>query len=187
MKIGYARVSTQDQDLALQLAALKKAGCEKIYSDKASGRNAERQGLQAALLHLRAGDTLCVWRLDRLGRSMNDLVTLLEGFKSAGVHFESVTEQLDTSTPMGAFLYYMAAAFSQMQRDQIVENTNAGLLAARAKGKIGGRPRKVTEEKLETARLLIASGQTYPQTARALGVAASTLYTALPVFAEVMK
>lgn len=187
MKIGYARVSTQDQDLALQLAALQKAGCEKIYSDKASGRNADRLGLQAALLHLRAGDTLCVWRLDRLGRSMSDLITLLEGFKKAEVHFESVTDNLDTTTVMGAFMYNVLAAFAQMNRDQIVENTNAGLLAARAKGRIGGRPRKVNDEKIKTAKLLIASGQSYPQVAKVLGVAASTLYTALPVFAEVKK
>jgi DNA invertase Pin-like site-specific DNA recombinase len=118
---------------------------------------------------------------------MSDLITLLEGFKKAEVHFESVTDNLDTTTVMGAFMYNVLAAFAQMNRDQIVENTNAGLLAARAKGKIGGRPRKVNAEKLETAKLLIASGQSYPQVAKVLGVAASTLYTALPVFAEVKK
>src|ERR671926_1954198 len=141
MLIGYARVSTHDQTLDLQLDALKKAGCEKFYTDTASGGKAEREGLDEALNYAREGDVLVVWRLDRLGRSLRHLIetiTLLNGRK---VGFRSLTENIDTTTSGGKLVFHIFGALAEFERDIIRERTNAGLTAARARGKIGGRPR----------------------------------------------
>src|SRR5215813_13908590 len=144
MLVGYARVSTQDQHLDLQLDALHKAGCEKIFTDKMSGAKA-RPGLDDALAFLRsgAGDVLVVWKLDRLGRSLIDLVTFINTLKARDIHFKVLTENIDTSSPMGELYFHFTAALAQFERGHIRERTMAGLTAARARGRLGGRPRKL--------------------------------------------
>ena len=142
-KVGYARVSTDDQDLALQLDALKKHGCSKdlIFSDKASGAKAHRPGLDACLKNLRDGDVLVVWRLDRLGRSVRHLVTLIEHLRERGVAFRSICDGvIDTTSASGELVFNIFSALAQFERRLIVERTNAGLAAARARGRFGGRP-----------------------------------------------
>ena len=134
MQIGYARVSTQDQDLRLQYEALRKVQCDKIYEDKASGAKASREGLKLALEILRKDDCLVVWKLDRLGRSVKDLVTVISDLEQRGVHFKSLTDQIDTSTTAGRFFFHVMASLAQMERDLIKERTQAGLNAARQLG-----------------------------------------------------
>ncbi len=142
MLIGYARVSTHEQILDLQLDALFKAGCgpDKTYTDKISTRKAERPRLQQALDQLRAGDTLVVWRLDRLGRSLQELINLVNNIHAKGAGFKSLTENMDTTTPGGKLVFHFFAALAEFERDIIQERTRAGLAAARARGRIGGRP-----------------------------------------------
>ncbi len=180
MFVGYARVSTNDQNLTLQLDALKQAGCEKIFEDKASGSRANRPGLEAALEFMREGDTLTVWKLDRLGRSMKglvDLCALLEGKKQ---NFKSLTDGIDTGTTTGRFLYNVMASFAQMERELIVERTHAGLDAAKRQGRVGGRPRTMTPSKLASAKKLLESGTPPKDVAKNLGVSVPTLYRWLP-------
>src|SRR5690349_13000622 len=141
MLIGYARVSTQDQTLALQQDALARAGCERIFADTASGALAERRGLEEALGFARAGDTLVVWKLDRLGRSIRHLIDTINGLQERGVGFKSLTEAIDTTTSGGKLVFHVFAALAEFERDIIRERTNAGLTAARARGRNGGRPR----------------------------------------------
>ncbi len=141
MLIGYARVSTQDQTLALQLDALKAAGCERIFQDTASGTNTERKGLEQALDHVRAGDTLVVWRLDRLGRSLRHLIETITALAAKSIGFKSITEQIDTTTSGGKLIFHVFGALAEFERDIIRERTQAGLAAARARGRRGGRPR----------------------------------------------
>src|SRR4051794_37746671 len=131
MLIGYARVSTQDQNLALQRHALRHSGCERIYEDKISGTRAERPGLVKALDTLRVGDTLVVWKLDRLGRSVKQLVDLVAQLSASGVHFQSLTDSIDTGTPSGRFFFHVMASLAEMERELMVERTQAGLAAAR--------------------------------------------------------
>jgi DNA invertase Pin-like site-specific DNA recombinase len=182
MRIGYARVSTQDQNLDLQTDALNNEGCEKIYSDKISGTKREkREGLERALEDLREGDTLVVWKLDRLGRSVKDLVELVGELGKRGVGFQSVTDSIDTSTPAGRFFFHMMAALAQMERDLIVERTVAGLVAARAQGRVGGRKPKMTPSKLAAAKKLFENGTSHKEIAENLGVSLPTLYRWLPV------
>ena len=138
-KIGYARVSTEEQELSLQLDALKKAGCAKIFSEKASGKNADRPALLDALNHLQDGDIFVVWKLDRLGRSVKDLVGFVEQLKEQGVQFCSLTDGIDTTTPAGRFFFHVMAALAEMEADLIRERTYAGLKAARERGRKGGR------------------------------------------------
>ena len=181
MQIGYARVSTQDQDLRLQYEALRHAQCDKIYDDKASGTKASREGLKLALGVLRENDTLVVWKLDRLGRSVKDLVTIVCDLEQRGVHFKSLTDQIDTSTPSGRFFFHIMASLAQMERDLTIERTRAGLEAARRQGRTGGRKRKMTDSKINAARRLIQDGTPARDVAKNLGVSIPTLYRWLPV------
>lgn len=140
MKIGYARVSTSDQTLDLQEDALKKAGCERIFTDKASGAKTERPGLEQAVRFVRPGDILVVWKLDRLGRSLRHLIDVVGELSTREIGFQSLTEALDTTTPGGRLLFHIMGALAQFERDIIRERTMAGLAAGRARGRLGGRP-----------------------------------------------
>jgi DNA invertase Pin-like site-specific DNA recombinase len=180
MLIGYARVSTQDQNLELQRKALIDAGCEKIFDDKVSGSRSERPGLAQALEMLRDGDTLVVWKLDRLGRSVKHLVDLVGELDELGVHFRSLTDSIDTSTASGRFFFHVMASLAEMERGLTVERTRAGLEVARSLGRVGGRKRKMTDSKLESARRLLAGGVPVKDVAKNLGVSVPTLYRWLP-------
>ena len=177
--IGYARVSTKEQDLSLQLDALSKYGCDRIFTDKLSSVK-ERQGLTDALGYLRDGDTLVVWKLDRLCRSLPDLIKISEQIRMMGAQLVSITESIDTSTPAGRLYFNILGALGQMERELIQERVKAGLAAARRRGKVPGKPR-VSEEKLELARRELSAGRTYPEVARILGVHPQTLYRLVPV------
>ena len=177
--IGYARVSTKEQDLSLQLDALSKYGCDRIFTDKISSVK-ERQGLTDALSYLRDGDTLVVWKLDRLCRSLPDLIKISELIRTTGAQLVSITESIDTSTPAGRLYFNILGALGQMERELIQERVKAGLAAARRRGKVPGKPR-VSEEKLELARRELSAGRTYPEVARILGVHPQTLYRLVPV------
>ena len=180
MLIGYARVSTHDQNLDLQTAALKEEGCERIFEDKLSGSRRERPGLERAIDLLREGDTLVVWKLDRLGRSVKDLVELVGDLEKRGVHFRSLTDAIDTSTPAGRFFFHVMASLAQMERELMIERTRAGLDAAKAAGRVGGRKPKMTPTKIKSARQLLDSGALPKDVASALGVSVPTLYRWLP-------
>ena len=177
--IGYARVSTKEQDLSLQLDALSKYGCDRIFTDKLSSVK-ERQGLTDALGYLRDGDTLVVWKLDRLCRSLPDLIKISEQIRTTGAQLVSITESIDTSTPAGRLYFNILGALGQMERELIQERVKAGLAAARRRGKVPGKPR-VSDEKLELARRELSAGRTYPEVARILGVHPQTLYRLVPV------
>lgn len=156
MKIGYARVSTDEQCLDLQLTALRLAGCDKIFTDHGiSGTRQDRPGLSQALAGLAPGDTLVVWRLDRLGRSLSHLLTLINDFRALGVHFASLTELIDTGTPTGMFTFHMIAALAEFERALISERTRAGVAAARERGKRLGRPRMLDEAQIREAQTLL--------------------------------
>lgn len=180
MRIGYARISTDDQDLSLQMSALEQSLCEKIFTDKVSGSQSDRPGLKSAFSHLRAGDTLIVWKLDRLGRGVKSLIELITNLESQKIHFQSLTEQIDTSTPAGRFFFHVMASLAQMERELIIERTQAGLAAARQKGRIGGRKRSMTDSKIEAAKKLFKAGALPKDIARDLGVSVPTLYRWLP-------
>lgn len=180
LPIGYARVSTDEQSLALQLHALKKAGCGRVFTDKASGAGLARPGLNDALSHLRAGDTMVVWKLDRLGRSVKGLVDLVNGLEAREVHFRSLTDGIDTKTPAGRFFFHVMASLAQMERELIVERTRAGLAVARKLGRVGGRKRRMTDSKIKAARRLLAGGTPARDVADNLGVSVPTLYRWLP-------
>ena len=178
--IGYARVSTTDQTLDLQLDGLHREGCERVFSDKAVGARGDRVGLRQAPSHGRAGDALVVWKLDRLGRTVRQLVTFVEDLKARGIEFRSLTDGIDTSTPAGRFFFHMMAALAEMERDLIRERTAAGLAAARARGRLGGRRPKLTPSQLTHAqRLLADSAVTVTDVATTFKVARSTLYRAI--------
>jgi len=180
MLLGYARVSTDDQCLEAQTKALEQAGCERIFTDHASGAKAERIGLSEALRFAREGDSLVVWKLDRLGRSVAHLITLVAGLDQRGVQFRSLTDAIDTGTTSGRFFFHVMAALAQMERELIAERTKAGLEAARKRGRVGGRRRLMTESKVESARKLLASGSPPKEVAKDLGVSVPTLYRWLP-------
>jgi len=180
MLIGYARVSTQDQNLSLQLDALTKAGCKKVFDDKISGSRAERPGLTKTLEMLREGDTLVVWKLDRLGRSVHHLVDLVGGLNQQGIQFKSLTDALDTTTPSGRFFFHVMASLAEMERELTIERTSAGLEVARQQGRIGGRKRKMTDSKIESAKKLLASNMAPRDVAENLGVSVPTLYRWVP-------
>ena len=179
-KIGYARVSTREQNLDLQTAALRAVGCDRIFEETMSGSKRERPELNRALDHLRAGDTLVVWKLDRLGRSVKDLVELVGELESRGVHFQSTTDSIDTGTPAGRFFFHVMASLAQMERELLIERTRAGLDAARAQGRVGGRKRVMNESKLEAAKKLLASGAAPREVAKNLGISVPTLYRWIP-------
>jgi len=178
--IGYARVSTQDQNLELQKKALTKAGCKIVFEDQASGTRAARPGLDNALARLREGDTLVVWKLDRLGRSVKNLVDLVGELNALGVQFQSLTDSINTSTPSGRFFFHVMASLAQMERELIVERTVAGLAAARQLGRKGGRKRRMTDSKIQSAKKLLASGTPPREVAKNLGVSVPTLYRWIP-------
>lgn len=181
MIYGYARVSTNHQDTELQLTALKSAGCEKIFEEHASGRKSNRPVLKRLIATMQLGDTLVVWKLDRLGRSMRNLVLLVDELRQRGIHFKSLTDSIDTSSPMGRFIFHIMSALAEMERELIVERTRAGLAAAREKGRIGGRRPKLTEEQWAQAGRLIANGVDRKQVAIIYDVAVCTLYKKFPV------
>jgi len=186
MLIGYARVSTQDQNLALQKEALDRAECKTIFEDKMSGSRDERPGLAQALNALRAGDTLVVWKLDRLGRSVKSLVDLVNDLHSKGIHFRSLTDSIDTSTSSGRFFFHVMASLAQMERELIVERTRAGLEVAKQLGRRGGRKRKMTDSKIESAKKLIANGISPREVADNLNISIPTLYRWLPASMNVI-
>jgi len=177
--VGYARVSTADQDPALQLDALAKAGCTRVFQDKASGAKADRAGLMAALAFVREGDVLVVWKLDRLGRSLPHLIETVNALETRGIGFRSLTEAIDTTTPGGRLIFHIFGALGQFERDLIRERTRAGLDAAIARGRRGGRKPVVTDEKLRRARALISQGFTVREAAARIKVSKTALYVAL--------
>ena len=179
-KVGYARVSTRDQNLDLQTDALRAAGCDRIFEEVMSGAKRARPELERALDHLRAGDTLVIWKLDRLGRSVKDLVELVGDLEKRGVNFQSTTDAIDTSTPAGRFFFHVMASLAQMERELLVERTRAGLEAARAQGRVGGRKRAMTDAKVSAARKLLAAGEAPRDVAESLGVSLPTLYRWIP-------
>lgn len=180
MLIGYARISTLDQNLALQRQALSAAGCERIFEDAMSGLRADRPGLSQVVDHLRDGDTLVVWKLDRLGRSVKGLVELVESLHTRGVQFKSLTDVIDTSSPSGRFFFHVMASLAQMERELIAERTKAGLVAARQAGRVGGRKRSMTPAKIEAAKTLLKQGTPAKDVAATLGVSVPTLYRWVP-------
>lgn len=178
--LGYARVSTGDQDAALQQDALKAAGCYRIFTDTASGSLESRPELAKVLDQLRPGDTLVVWRLDRLGRSIRHLIDQLAVLAGRGIGFRSLQETIDTTSSGGRLVFHVFAALAEFERDLIRERTNAGLAAARARGRTGGRPSLLTKEKLDTARRLYAQkDMTVAKIGEVLGVSRTTVYRAL--------
>ncbi len=178
-QIGYARVSTLDQDPALQLDALATAGCAKVFEDRASGVRTDRAGLQAALDYVRDGDVLVTWKLDRLGRSLPHLIETVAALEKRGVGFRSITESIDTTTPGGRLVFHLFGALGQFERDLIQERTRAGLAAAAARGRTGGRRPVITEDKLKRARGMITKGLTVREAATRLKVGKTALYAAL--------
>jgi DNA invertase Pin-like site-specific DNA recombinase len=181
MRIGYARVSTVDQNLELQRDALARAGCVQVYEEKASGKSkAGRPELANMMRALRKGDTLIVWRLDRLGRSLVDLVQIVDELAARGVAFESLSEKIDTSTAQGRMFFGFIAAMAQYQRDVISENTKAGLEASKARGRSGGRPAKLDDKAIAEILVLRASPDiSMASIAKRYGVSKPTLYNAL--------
>jgi DNA invertase Pin-like site-specific DNA recombinase len=180
MLIGYARVSTTEQNLESQIYALKEAGCERIFQDKISGVRSDRPGLAQALDFVREGDTLVVWKLDRLGRSMKGLVDLAADLESRKVHFRSLTDGIDTQGAAGRFFFNIMAALAVMERDLILERTRAGLAAAKRAGRTGGRPSVMTPAKLDAARKLLRFGTPPKDVASSVGISLATLYRHLP-------
>ena len=178
MNIGYARVSTGEQTLDLQKDALAAAGCESIHTDVISGTKESRPGLDTALLYIRKGDTLVVWRLDRLGRSLKHLIQVVTELQERGVGFRSLTEQIDTTTSGGKLIFHVFGALAEFERDLISERTNAGLRAARARGRLGGRPKKLADpKKLALAQRMYDEGGTDIATiCQTLGISRATLY-----------
>ncbi len=177
--IGYARVSTAEQDTKLQTDALQAAGCERIFEDTASGAKADRPGLAEALSYLREGDSLAVWRLDRLGRSLPHLIETIAGLEARGIGFRSLTENIDSTTPGGRLVFHVFGALAQFERDLIRERTRAGLAAAAARGRKGGRRPVVTAEKLQRARDHLAAGLNVREAAARLKIGKTALYAAL--------
>jgi DNA invertase Pin-like site-specific DNA recombinase len=179
MKYGYARVSTDEQTPALQLAALKKAGCKAVFKDEGlSGATTKRPGLTRCLNALRPGDTLIVWKLDRLGRSLRDLITMLDELRAQGIKFRSVTEAIDTETPAGRAMWQMIGVLAELERSLITERTRAGVKAAKGRGvKFGRKPKLTTQQR--HARQLLAQGETAQDVAALLNVHRTTLYRAL--------
>lgn len=181
MLIGYARVSTQDQKPELQLDALKAAGCDKVFVERASGAQRDRPELKAVLDYMRSGDTLVVWKLDRLARSVKQLIETVEGLEDQQIGFRSLTEAIDTTTPGGKLVFHIFGALAEFERAIIRERTRAGLEAARARGRKGGRPAKLRAQDLKAARALLADRSiTVAEVATRLGVSPATLYRHLP-------
>ena len=181
MLIGYARVSTQDQTPELQLDALQRIGCEKIFTEKASGSQRDRPQLKTALEYVRSGDTLVVWKLDRLARSLKQLIETIEQLKERDVDFRSLTEAIDTATPGGRLTFHIFGALAEFERSLIQERTQAGLASARARGKRGGRPPALSSDDMLVAKALLRdSAISVEEVAKRLDVSPSTLYRHFP-------
>jgi DNA invertase Pin-like site-specific DNA recombinase len=181
VNIGYARVSTAEQNLTLQTDALEAAGCERVFVEAASGAQRDRPELERALDYMRPGDTLVVWKLDRLARSMRQLIDTVELLQSKGMGFRSLTEAIDTTTAGGMLVFHIFGALAEFERAMIRERTRAGLEAARARGRKGGRPRSLTPKNIAMARSMLRDpGITVADVADALGVSPATLYRHLP-------
>src|SRR5215210_8161672 len=176
MLIGYARVSTQDQTLNLQKDALEKLGCNKIFTDTASGAKVERIGLEEALEYVREGDTLVVWRLDRLGRSLKHLIETITELNNRKIGFKSIQESIDTTTSGGKLVFHIFGALAEFERDIIRERTQAGLEAARSRGRFGGPKYKLTPKQVEIARQLWASKTPIKEICQTLGISRATFY-----------
>ena len=177
MLIGYARVSTDEQNLDSQRDALKQAGCEKIFTDQISGTKAIRPGLTAALSHLRTGDTLVVWRLDRLGRSLRHLIDTVNSLQEQGIEFKSLTEAIDTTTSGGKLVFHIFGALAEFEREIIRERTRAGLSAARSRGRNGGRPKALTEKQVQMLRNLAADRERSVESiCKTFGISRKTFY-----------
>ncbi|MGP3686196.1 recombinase family protein [Streptomyces sp. IBSNAI002] len=177
--IGYSRVSTDEQEAQLQVDALNVAGCSRVFIDKASGKNAERPELMAAMDYLRSGDSLCVWKLDRFARSLIDLVTLVDELSRRGIGFKVLTGALaniDPATADGRLMLQVVGAMAEFERSLIKERAKAGLQAAKAQGRTGGRPTVITDDKLTVARARKAKGESVSAIAKAIGVSRATLY-----------
>ncbi len=179
MRRGYSRVSTKDQRLDLQHDALANAGCEVIYSDHISGTKTERPELTRLLEELEAGDSVVVWRLDRLGRSLPHLIELVAEFGERGVNFTSLSEAIDTSNAGGELIFHMLGALAQFERSLISERTKAGLASAKARGGLLGRPKRLSLQQVAHAKDLVAQGQAKRQVARLFRVSPATIYRAL--------
>lgn len=182
MKIGYARVSTKTQTVDAQITALKAAGCEKIFTEIASGAKKDRPVLKEVMAYLRknSDDTLVTYKLDRCARSLPHLIEIMDHLKANGIGFQSLTEEINTNSPGGKLLLHVMAAISEFERDLIRERTMAGLKAAKEKGRVGGRPRRMTEDKITAVRQLLANGTPVRDAAAAVGVSVPTLYRWLP-------
>jgi len=177
MLVGYARVSTQDQNLALQDDALQKAECEKIFTDKAGGTKAHRPGLIKAIDYMRPGDTLVVWKLDRLGRSLKQLIETVNLLNDRGIGLRSIQENINTTSTGGKLIFHIFAALAEFERDVIRERTKAGLAAARARGRLGGRPRVMEKKKIDLARSLYREGKhTVEEICDMINVSRATFY-----------
>ena len=180
MKYGYARVSTDEQNPALQLSALKKAGCRTVFKDEGiSGATIKRPALRRCLDTLKAGDTLIVWKLDRLGRSLRDLIHMLDELRERRVRFQSLTEAIDTTTPTGRAMWQMIGVLAELERSLITERTRAGVKAAQARGVKFGRKPALTGHQIAHARKLVGAGEAVPEVARLLSVDRATVYRAL--------
>jgi len=177
MKIGYIRISKHEQNEALQRDALQEAGCEHYFSDTMTGVKFERKGLEKALAYMRSGDTLVVWKLDRLGRSLKDLIETLNLLNNRGINFISLTESIDTTTPGGKLIFHLMGALAEFERDLIRERTIAGLVAARARGRVGGRPRRASDGKVALARHLYQDpNHSVAEICSMLGISRSTFF-----------
>lgn len=176
MFVGYARVSTVDQNLNLQLDALRVAGCEQVFFDKMSGTKVDRPELLKALAACGPGDTLVVWKLDRLGRSLQHLIETVTKLAKFGVGFKTCCDGIDTTTSSGKLVFHIFAALAEFERNLIKDRTTAGLQAARERGRVGGRPRAMSPEKVAAARRLLASGSSRHEVARLLNVSSATLW-----------
>lgn len=186
MLVGYARVSTEEQNLDLQLDALKQAGCENFFQDEMSGANSHRPGLSEALAFMRPGNTLVVWRLDRLGRSLKDLLQQIEELQQRGIQFRSLHESIDTTSPGGKFQFHVFSALAEFERDLIRERTMAGLRAARSRGRLGGRRKEMTAEKVKlAARLMKDPNVSAQEICQMLGISRTTLYRYISPSGEV--
>ena len=182
MLIGYARVSTSDQTLNLQKDALEKTGCSKIFTDTISGATTERQGLDAALSYVREGDTLVVWRLDRLGRSLKHLIETITTLNNRKIGFKSLTENVDTTTSGGKLIFHIFGALAEFERDIIRERTLAGLQAARARGRKGGRPKALTSKTVQMAQQLYNDkANAIADICKTLNISRATLYRYIQV------
>lgn len=180
MLIGYIRVSTNEQNTELQRVALERTGCDQIFEDKMSGKTKKRPGLKGALRKLKSGDTLVVWKLDRLGRSMRNLIILTDELRQRGVNLLSLTDNIDTSTPMGRFFFHIMGALAEMERELNIERTRAGLEVARAAGRIGGRKQRLSKAELEQIGRLIKAGESRRKICLIYDIGISTLYKKFP-------